>query len=145
MIQKTTLINFSIIRISFLTVLFATACSKEVDYEWKTISEITFINETTSTIIIKGNNCDSLMILPGDTLVYQNIQYHPGSSLNDKPSINNFEIFIPCDFFFDNTEKCEIMVQDIENYENVKEVESLVFELTFRFTEEKKAKAENCN
>ena len=145
MIQKTILKNFSIIGISFLIVFFTSACSKEVDYEWATTSEITFINETTSTIFVKGDSCEISNILPNSSLIYQNIQYHPGSSLNDKPNINNFKIFIPCSFFYGNTEKCEPGVQDIENYEDKKEPRSLKFELTFRFTEERKVAAEPCN
>lgn len=145
MIQKIILKNFSTIGISFLIVFLVSACSREIDYEWTTTSKITFINETTSTIFVKGNDCKSSNILPNKTLIYQHVQVHPGTSLNDKPNINNFEIFIPCTFFYGNTEKCESEVQGIDNYEYKKETRSLEFEFTFRFTEERKSMAKDCN
>ena len=39
---------------------------------------------------------------------------------------------------------CERGIEDISNYDNRKEIDASVFEFTFRFTEEKKAMAEEC-
>ena len=48
-----------------------------------------------------------------------------------------------------NTFKCEQKIYDIKNYENKRQLEpikdTLVFEFTFKFTEEKKMEAEDCN
>ena len=48
-------------------------------------------------------------------------------------------------FYYVDNSKCEVGLRDIENYEDLKDVSDLNFELTFRFTDEKMENAEPCN
>ena len=49
------------------------------------------------------------------------------------------------DVFKYDDDTCEEKIRGLEFYENPKEIAPLVFEFTFRFTEEKKAEAKACN
>lgn len=108
---------------------------------YTTSATIYLINETSE--VVKSGSAFNYVIQPGDTLVHKEsftTQY------SNKPTAKTYEPFPTFYlFYYGDGTKCEIGLTDIENYENVKEVESLVFELTFRFTEERKANAETCN
>lgn len=109
---------------------------KNGNYQTKAI--IKFINET-SNLVVSEVGCER-DVEPNGILIFEF-----NERLGTKPDVNNF----PVSVFY-----CEMMYKDgdvfrcergIENYEDRKEVSPLVFEYTFRFTEEKKAQAEPCN
>ncbi len=118
------------------------SCSIDSGILYKTEATIYLINSTSDTILSE-EGCNR-NIYPGDTLVLQEMNNGESSV---RPNINNYHPFSKgyCDLFYDKSpEKCEIGIRRIENYEDRKEISPLVFEFTFRFTEEKKAKAEPC-
>jgi len=107
---------------------------------------ISFINETSD--IVKSSGCKK-DLEPNEMhkLVIREVL---GTKINN---INEFpvSIFTNCTMKYQNGNnfKCEQKIYDIKNYENKKQLESikdtLVFELTFKFTEEKKMEAEDCS
>ena len=113
------------------------------DTLYKTSATIYLVNETSG--IVKSSRTFRYEIQPGQTLVHKE-SYTVEST--KKPTAETYIPFAATTsfdalFFYDKS-KCEKGLRDRENYENRKEVSPLVFELTFRFTEEKKAKAETC-
>ncbi len=115
-------------------------CKENGNYKVKVT--INYINETAGNVLsFEGCNKD---ISSGNTLTFL-VEETVGS----KPNINNFpvSIFTNCNMMYEDGSglKCEDGINSIQNYEDRKEVEPLVFEFTFRFTEERKNKAEPCN
>ncbi|MEO9870370.1 MAG: hypothetical protein ABJQ69_03645 [Ekhidna sp.] len=105
-----------------------------------------FINETSEPMIGGCVNPQDSVILPGDTLIREqggNFQSSKKITFdNTAPSL-----FSRCPFEYVRGESrlCDEMMSDIINYENVKEIREGVFEMTFRFTEERKANAQPCD
>ena len=101
-----------------------------------------YINETADSILlVQGCYTD---IAPNDSLVFL-----IDEAIGNIPNVDDFPIgafTIICPMGYKEGDKflCERGIEDISNYENRKEVEDLVFEFTFRFTEERKAVAEEC-
>ena len=118
-----------------LLLIFSTISCEHSDFDWKTITKITYINETLDVIFVEGVSCKVPNILPNDTLVYEHTQLQSGTSKSDKPSLDNLGTFVPCAFFYGNTRKCEREVNVREAQENHKQTGELEFEYTFRFTE----------
>ena len=127
----------------FTVALFFLSCDcNDCDSRlYTTSATIYLINETSE--VVKSGSAFNYVIQPKDTLVHKESFRTEHSS---KPTTQTYQPF-PTSylFYYANSTKCEFGLTEIENYENVKEVEPLVFELTFRFTEEKKSKAETCN
>lgn len=151
MLQKINLINYLKIGISFIISLLFLNCGKN-DYVWNAEMKVYFINEINDTIFTNlydytsHLNCPFPYILPMETKRYFVTQEFYGSEKSDIPTIENIkDIRIDCEFFYGRTHNCERRIRNIENYEDRKEISPLVFEFTFRFTEEKKANAESCN
>ena len=119
------------------------SCSIDSGRLYKTQATIYLINNTPK-IILSEEDCNS-DIYPGDTLVFQQSNH---LEYSEKPSNNNYSPFPwgVCLFFYDKEKRiCESGLRNIENYDNRKEISPLVFEFTFRFTEERKANAVPCN
>jgi hypothetical protein len=127
----------------FTVALFSLSCDcNDCDSRlYTTSATIYLINETSE--VVKSGSAFNYVIQPGDTLVHKESFRTEHSS---KPTTQTYQPF-PTSylFFYGDGTKCEFGLRDIENYEKIKEVVPLVFELTFRFTEERKAKAELCN
>ena len=102
---------------------------------------IYLVNETSSVVKSYSSTFD-YEIQPGQTVVHK--EEYTGDC-SEKPTAETYSPFVTDYLFLYSRSKCEIGLRDIENYENRKEVSPLVFELTFRFTEERKAKAETCH
>ncbi len=117
-----------------------------IDYDWETTTKVTFINETSEAILpVGGCDCKVPNILPNSELVYVHTQFEAGSSLSDKPNTNNLGIYIPCIFFYSNTQKCKESVEEKTTWENFRQIREFEFGFTYRFTEERKANAEPCS
>ena len=105
--------------------------------EYETSATIYLVNETSG--VVKSSRTFDYEIQPGQTVVHK--EAYTGEH-TEKPTTENYRPFYSTRYlFFYDESKCETGLRDIENYENRKEVSPLVFEFTFRFTEEKKAKA----
>ena len=108
---------------------------------FKIKATINYVNETSSNI--KAIECDRV-IAPGATF-----KLEIEDVLGVKPNINNFpvSIFPDCRMAYTDTNnlKCEDGIRNIANYINRKEISPLVFEFTFKFTEQKKSLANICN
>jgi hypothetical protein len=130
-----------------MTICIFSSCScNDCDSKlYTTSAKIYLINET-SVVIKSVSNSLGYIIQPGDTLIHT--ESHT-NEYGEKPSIDNYDPFATLSgsrlFIYGDNSKCELGLHKIENYENRKEVNPLEFEFTFRFTEEKKAKAQNCN
>ena len=141
---------------SYWITIFLFSCGKQIE-EFKTI-DVTFyyINETNDTVTISGFcgfdefknlQSQSIDILSGDTLILH--QKERVYTIPPNPSVENITLYTggDCKAVYNN-EKCSGILDDFGNilhYEDRKEISPLVFEFTFRFTEEKKATAEPCN
>ena len=112
-------------------------CDDSIVY--KTSATIYLVNETSG--VVKTPRAFDYEIQPGQTLVHKEYR----TQYTKKPTAETYTPFYGTHhlFFYDKS-KCETGIRDIENYENRKEVSPLVFEFTFRFTEERKATAETC-
>lgn len=113
----------------------------EGDGNYKIKATISYINDTSEDVVsLEGCNKN---ISPGQTLTFT-----VEETLGSKPNLNNFpvSIFTNCNMMYKvaNNLKCEKGINSIENYER-NEVSPLVYKFIFRFTEEKKSKAEICN
>ena len=111
------------------------------DGNYQTKATIKFINET-SNLVVSEVGCER-DVEPNGILIFEFDE-----RLGTKPDINNFPVSVfYCEMMYKDGDilKCESGVENIENYEDRKEVSPLVFEFTFRFTDEKKAIAEPCN
>lgn len=127
----------------FLILISLFSCNPQDigDGNHKVQATIIYINQTSDSIISE-EGCQRDIAL-NDTL-----RIEINERLGVKPNINNFPVSIFfCSMMYKdgNMLKCENKVEDIENYEDRKEISPLVFEFTFRFTEERKANAEPCN
>ena len=102
-----------------------------------------YVNQTSESIWSE-EGC-GFYINPADTLIYVEDEIF---ELQLRPSVDIYPLRFStnnCIMTYDEEGKlCEYGIKDILNYENRKEVEDLIFEFTFRFTEEKKAVAEEC-
>ena len=110
------------------------------DTLYKTSATIYLVNETSGVVKSYSSTFD-YEIQPGQTVVHKESFTHEYSK---KPTTETYSPFGTDYLFFYDESKCENGLRDIENYEKRKEVSPLVFEFTFRFTKEKKAKAETC-
>lgn len=115
-------------------------CTGNGNYKIK--ATINYVNETSGDVLsLEGCNRN---ITPGNTL-----SFTVEETLGSKPNIDDFpvSIFTNCNMMYKNGNdlKCEYGINLIDNYEDRKEVSPLVFEFTFRFTEERKNIAELCN
>ena len=99
------------------------------------------VNET-SGVVKSYARTFNYEIQPGQTVIHKESRIVESKK---KPTAETYYPFATDYLFLYSRSKCEIGLRDIENYENRKEVSPLVFELTFRFTEERKAKAETCH
>ena len=109
---------------------------------YTTSATIYLINET--NVVVKSDDILGYIIQPGDTLIHTESLT---SEYSEKPNINNYDPFATNNslFIYGDNSKCEYRLTRIENYENRKEISSLEFQFTFRFTEEKRENAEPCN
>ena len=114
--------------------------------------KVHFINKTNDTIYTNLHdytshlNCSFPYVLPLETKSYSFKQEFYGTRKSDIPKIESINyINVSCSFFYSKTHNCEKGIRDIKKYENRKEVNPLVFEFTFRFTEEKRKNSEPCN
>lgn len=114
-------------------------CTGNGNYKIK--ATIIYVNETSSNI--KAIECDRV-IAPGATF-----KLEIEDVLGVKPNVDNFpvSIFPDCRMAYtDGTNlKCEDGIRNIENYIDRKEISPLVFEFTFKFTEQRKSLARLCN
>jgi hypothetical protein len=109
-----------------------------------TSTTIFLINET--NVVVKSDDTLGYIIQPGDTLIrFETFT----NEYSERPNINNYDPFSVVEgsrvFIYDNNSECEFGLNDINNYEERKEINPLIFEFTFRFTEEKKANSSPCN
>ena len=132
--------NIKFLIIGILTFLNS-CCCEITEPEYTTSATIYLINET--NVIVESETNLELVIHPGDTVIYNETFT---SNYKEMPSLNDYDPFPTYYIFFyrDGNNKCETGLRHLENYENGKEIEPLVFELTFRFTEERRAGAELC-
>jgi len=106
---------------------------------------IYFINETSNKI--KSTEGCKRDINPNETISFTIKDF-----LGGKTNVNNFpvSIFNNCSTAYKDGDilKCEYGISNIVNYENKRELEkkgdTLVFEFTFRFTNEKMSRATPC-
>jgi hypothetical protein len=127
--------------IVILMSLFVGCCDDCDSKLYTTSATIFLINET--DVIVKSGSTFGYEILPGETLTHRESFTNEYS---DKPTVETYDPFPTAYlFYYGDGLKCESGLRFLENYENFKEIEPLIFELTFRFTEEKKIRAENCN
>lgn len=132
----------SIFKLIIVISLCISGCGKSTDHRlYTTKATIFLVNET--NVVVKSDSPFDYVIQPGETLVHSETY---SNEYSNKPTEDSYQPFPHSYlFFYGDGTNCEIGLTDIENYENRKEVEPLVFELTFRFTEERKANAEPCN
>ena len=132
--------NLKFLILILLTLCFG--CSSECCL-YKPSAKIYLINESSSVVKTVDNSCFEYEIQPGETLIHEESFE---SEWSKKPTAKTYQPFSTCYLFYyvDNS-KCEVGLRDIENYEDIKEVSDLNFELTFRFTDERKENAETCN
>ena len=125
----------------FLLTTLLTSCCEDCDSSFfPTKATIFLINESSEAVFSYEFN---YLISSGDTLIH--IEEINVESF-DRPNINTYQPF-PTSYIFlyGNGEKCEVGTTDINNYDNRVEVADLEFELTFRFTEERRLASEFCN
>lgn len=102
---------------------------------------IYLVNETSG--VVKSSRTFDYEIQPGQTVLHK--EEYKNGEFAEKPTTETYSPFYSTRYlFFYDESKCETKLRDIKNYENRKEVSPLVFEFTFRFTEERKATAETC-
>lgn len=122
--------------------LYMISCNKQVETIYETSAKIYLINN--SSVLIKSDDVLGYSIQPNDTVIHVESNKLDG----DKPHINNYFLSFEKNnnfFRYNNDEsKCEKGIYTVKNYENRKETSDLSFEFTFRFTDEKMAKAESC-
>mgnify|MGYP000046827434 FL=1 len=130
-----------------LLVLCSSCGEKLIEEIFHTKATIYLINE--SSVIVKSDNTLNYTLHPGERIIHKESNSLDG----DRPNINQYFLsFLQKNNTFtynDDNSKCEKRIYDILSYENRKELakvgDTLIFEFTFRFTEEKKAQAEPCN
>ena len=132
----------SIFKLIIAIALCVFGCGNGTDHQlYTTSAKIFLVNET--SVVVKSYTPFDYVIQPGETRIH-NESYT--SEYSERPTVDNYDPF-PTSylFFYGDGTKCEIGLTDIENYEDRKETSPLVFELTFRFTQERLANAEPCN
>ena len=116
--------------------------TKEIDKFYKTSATIYLINET-ATVVKSASSSLGYEIQPGETLIHKE---SGETEYSERPTINTYQPFSgPYLFYYGDISKCEIGLRHVENYENIKEISDLTFELTFRFTDLRKDNSEPCN
>ena len=111
------------------------------DTSYKTSATIYLVNETSG--VVKSSRTFDYEIQPGQTVLHK--EEYKNGEFAEKPTTETYSPFYSTRYlFFYDESKCETKLRHIKNYENRKEVSPLVFEFTFRFTEERKATAETC-
>ena len=124
-----------------IAVLQMNCCGEDCDLRiYDTSATIYLVNETSGVVKSYSSTFD-YEIQPGQTVVHKELFT---DEYSEKPTAENYSPFRTDYLFLYSRSKCEIGLRDREKYEKRKEVSPLVFELTFRFTEERKAKAETC-
>lgn len=132
--------KLGIILLTLLTLCFG--CSTECCL-YKTSAKIYLINQSSSVVKSVYDRCFEYEIQPGDTLIH-NESFE--GEYSKRPTAKTYQPFQTCYLFkYLSNSKCEVGLRDIENFDNVKELSDLNFELTYRFTDEKKENAELCN
>ena len=105
---------------------------------YDTSATIYLINETSG--VVKSSRTFGYEIQPGQTVVHK--EEYKNGEFTEKPTTENYSPFYSTRYlFFYDESKCETGLLNTKNYEKRKEISSLVFECTFRFTEERKGKA----
>lgn len=148
--------SLSLMNKVIIIALLLLSCESQIE-RFETI-DITFyyINDTIDTVSISGTcgfdefksrQNQSIDLLPGDTLSLH--QKERKYTIPPNPSIDNITLYTggDCRVVYNN-KYCSGILDDfgnISHYESRKEVSPLVFEFTFRFTEERKANANPCN
>ena len=127
-----------------IAIFIFSGCTDNDDFDWKYSTEVRFINETNYIIRTTDISCEVPDIPANDIIVYEHVQFHSGTNKSDKPNLDNIELFVPCNFFYGDSFKCEEGINNIENQENREQTGELAFKFTFRFTEERFQKAEEC-
>ena len=129
--------------ITVITGLLTGCCSgQDCNLKLCKISATIYLVNETSGVVKSYARTFNYEIQPGQTVVHK--EEYTGDC-SEKPTAETYSPFGTDYLFLYSKSKCEIGLRDIENYENRKEVSPLVFELTFRITEERKAKAETCH
>ena len=136
-------------KIPFLLIVLAvtlSCCKVIIDYSYKVRGTVFYINESADTVVSLDSRggCEKKLIPPNDTLVY-GFSGIIRSRQDINTNIDNFPYYVfTCGemLYKDGSVlRVEEEIKDLKNYENRKEISPGVFEFTFRFTEEKKAKA----
>ena len=131
-----------------LLILFFIGCRHiTAEPEWETKTKITFINETSESIRVEGSfDCEISDIAPHTTHIYTHTEFLRGSTSDDRPTVENLSIFVPCSFYYGDAGKCEaaISYRSKNKWENLLETADLEFEFTYRFSEIKKKNAISC-
>jgi hypothetical protein len=135
-------------KIKFLAIYILLICfscgTQDKGTVFTTSATIFLINET--DVVVKSDDILGYIIQPGDTLIRTETLTN---DFSEKPNINNYDPLAVVEgsrvFIYGNNSECEFGLTDIKNYEDRKEINPLVFEFTFRFTEEKKANSSPCN
>lgn len=128
----------------FLSLLLFSSCDEMCqdcvgDGNYPTKATVFYINETSDLVVSYSGET---RISPGDTLVSDFDSSLGGAVNKNSFPVSVLEISTTSMYYQEGTSlKCENGIYDIQNYEDRKELEPFVFEFTFRFTEEKKAKA----
>ncbi|MCF6297530.1 MAG: hypothetical protein L3J08_06050 [Flavobacteriaceae bacterium] len=125
------------------TLIMCFGCFQDKGNLYKTSATIYLVNET--SVVVKSDDRLGHIIQPGETVIHKE-SYE--NEYGERPTINTYQPFPSAYlFFYINVDesRCEAALRDIENYENIKEVSPLNFELTFRFTEERRAEEKDCN
>ena len=122
--------------------LLTGCCGEDCDLKPCQIFVTVYLVNETSGVVKSYARTFNYEIQPSQTVVHK--EEYTGDC-SEKPTAETFPPFSTDYLFLYSRSKCESGLLNIENYENRKEVSPLVFEYTFRFTEERKAKAETCH
>ena len=128
----------------FIIMLLSSCSCDDCDLRlYPTKATFYYINQTTEPIWSE-EGC-GFYINSMDTLVYEEDEVF---EVTTKPGVDAYPLRFStnnCIMTYDEAgTRCEYGIKDITNYENRKEVEDLVFEFTFRFTEERFQNAVEC-
>ena len=125
---------------AFCTAMLCFGCEIQDGKKMFSASATIYLKNETSSVI-RSESGLGYEIQSGEIVVHKESET---MSLK-RPTVDTYQPFSgEYVFYYIDESKCEVGLTDIENYENRKEVSPLHFELTFRFTEEKKANAEPC-
>ncbi|MEO9870368.1 MAG: hypothetical protein ABJQ69_03635 [Ekhidna sp.] len=140
-------ITYTRLTIGLLTLCIVACGQVELENEFNLNVIGIFINETSEPMIGGCVNPQDSIILPNDTLIWDQMGVNVQTNGDLTPDNFDPSIFWRCPFEYvdGDSRLCDDLMKDINNYENRKETKEGVFELTFRFTEERKANATSCN